>query len=290
MDADPRAFFRAEPPLDLRSRKVTVLGCGSVGGALAWIAGSAGFSVLTLADRDTLKPANLRRHVCGAEQLGQPKAAAVAALLGDRFPTLHTRVSVCDFLEQPDRLRELIAPADLVFTAVDDEAPKHLLDAMARELGKPVVYAGVYGGGWAGEVVRVRPGRGQPCYACCAGALGRAGIDLEPSLTPQRNGYALTSPHRTADAWATADLGSIWPSAALAVHVGLAHLAAVQSPGRTAEFEKASAWRLALRFVPAWNRGPWQCWPVDVPAAPGCPNCGENIPESCVLPLEEGDD
>src|SRR5580704_9424664 len=106
MHADPRHDFQNEPTLDLGPFHVAVLGCGSVGSAMAWIAASSGIRSLFLADRDILEPANLRRHILGAEHLGQPKAAATAAFLRARLPDLLIQVSIGDFLEQPDSLRE----------------------------------------------------------------------------------------------------------------------------------------------------------------------------------------
>ena len=73
--------------------------------------------------------------------------------------------------------------------AVDDESPKHLIDAMTRELNLPAVYGGVYGGGWAVEAILTDPVAGTPCYACAARALGRIGISLHSK--PPVLGYSL---------------------------------------------------------------------------------------------------
>jgi molybdopterin/thiamine biosynthesis adenylyltransferase len=262
--------------VDLGGAPVAVLGCGSVGGFAAWSLAGAGVTRLELADRDRLEPANCRRHVGSAADLGWPKAAVVASFLRARYPQLTPVTHDFCFLERPDRLRELLARCDLALAAVDDEAPKHLIDAMARELGRPVVYAGVYGGGWAVEAVLIDPAAGGPCYACTARTLGRAGVIVDrPEGNPD---YAWLEPGRLAADWVQADLTSILPCAALASRLAIAWLARQRGAGAAwEEFHGASAWRLALRAVPSWGLGPWELRPVAVERQPGCPNCGPSI-------------
>jgi molybdopterin/thiamine biosynthesis adenylyltransferase len=270
--ADPRPLFAREPVVDLAGARVAIVGCGSVGSLAAWALASAGVRQLALIDRDTLVADNLRRHACGAADLARPKAQALADLLRAHFPEATVRTIVADVLERPATCREWVAWADVLLVAVDREAPKHLLELQARELSRPAVYAGVYGGGWGAEVVFAdSPG---PCYACCARALGRAGVETEPeSHAP---GYVLSRPGTESSAWMSADLTSILPCASLAARVATAWLGSRQGAGGPWEELRrpgVSAWRLALRHVPAWEAGPWQLLPVSIPPRPNCPNC-----------------
>lgn len=278
---DPRITFAAETVVDLAGATATVLGCGSLGGLAAWCLASAGVGSLKLADRDRLLGDNLRRHVCGAPEQGQPKPRTVARFLLDRYPHLRVRPQVFCFLQDPERLRSLIAESEIVLVAVDEEGPKHLIDAMTWELSLPAVYAGVYGGGWGAEAILVDPVRGTPCYACAARALGRAGIEVWPA-EPQR-GYALRFPATGQEAWAQADLCSIMPAAALATRLAIALLAAQRGHERSwQEFggPNVSAWRLAVRQVPSWGIGPWHLEPVRMDRDPNCPLCGSALARS----------
>jgi hypothetical protein len=272
-DAPPLRTFPAEKAVDLSGTRVAILGCGSVGGLAAWCLAGAGVTDLELADRDRLEADNLRRHVCGQTDLGRPKAVAVAEFLHARFPRVTRTHDFC-FLERPELLRGLIERCDVALVAVDDEAPKHLIDAMARELGRPVVYAGVYGGGWAAEVLLVDHRADTPCYACTARALGRHGIAVQPAPGPD---YALPLPGADPPEWPRADLTSIMPCAALAARLAAACLARQRgAPSAWQELRQsgANAWRLALRSVPAWGLGSWQLHPVPVQRLPDCPECG----------------
>lgn len=275
----PVAF---EPLADLSETRVAILGCGSVGGAAAWCLGSAGVPWLELADRDRLEPANLRRHICGAAAVGRSKAEAVADFLGDRFPHVWTVPHDVCFLERPDELRRLLERCDLALAAVDTEAPKHLIDAQARELGRPVVYAGIYGGGWAAELIR--SDADTPCYACTARALGRVGVPVE--APPPGTDYARPLPAVAPSAWPRADLTSILPCAALAAQLVVAWLARQHDqPHAWDELtaKSANAWRLALRRVPAWDLAPGTLCPVPVDRLPECPVCGERAEASADL-------
>jgi hypothetical protein len=276
---DPRAAFAAEPAVDLAGARVAVLGCGSVGSFAAWACASAGVRHLELADRDALALDNLRRHACGGDDLDVPKPTALARLLARRFPELRVAAHEGCFLREPDRLRRVIAAADVLLVAVDDEAPKHLIDAMARALGKPAVYAGVYGGGWAAEVVALDPAADAPCYACAARSLGRAGVALDAGPLPPA--YALPVPGRATSGWPRADLTSLLPCAALAAGLVTARLARDRGrPRPWAEWTAAGAcaWRFALRRVAPWGGGPWQLVPVPAPSGPACPTCGPRQP------------
>jgi molybdopterin-synthase adenylyltransferase len=272
--ADPRPLFAAEPAVDLAGASVAVLGCGSVGGLAAWALASAGVGTLRLADRDRLEPANLRRHVGGGADLGLPKAHVVARFLNARLPRAKTPAKDLCFLDRPEAVRELIAAGEAVLVAVDAEGPKHLIDTIARELGRPVVSAGVHGGGWAVEVVLSDAARQTPCYACAARALGRVGIPAWPA--DRAADYALPAAAVPPADWVRADLTSLLPCAALAARVLAACLADRRGHGAVLhELTRggATAWRLPLRQVPGWG-GPWQLLPVVVPAVPGCPVCG----------------
>jgi hypothetical protein len=264
-----------EQAVDIGGAAVAVLGCGSVGSLAAWCLSSAGVATLELADRERLEPDNRRRHVCGAADQNRPKAEAVADFLRARFPGLAVTPQHFCFLDRPASLRGLLEHSAIVLAAVDDEAPKHLIDAMAREMGRPVVYTGVYGGGWGAEAIVTDPAAGTPCYACTARGLSRFGIPVE--LPPSGPGYALPAPGAAPSEWVQADLTGIMPCAALAARLVVARLArhhGADGPWHEFGSPGVNAWRLALRRVPAWGFGPWELRPVPVRPQPGCPACG----------------
>ena len=272
---DPRAAFAAEPVIDLRGVRAAVLGNGSVGALAAWCLASRGLGRLILADRDRLAPENLRRHACGRADLDRPKPEALADFLVDRFPELAVERHPICFLDQPDRLRDLIARAEIVVVAVDDEGVKFLIDAILWELNRPGVYLGVYGGGWGAEAILVDPERPTPCYGCTAPRLGRLGIAIRPPEPTAA--YALPTGGVDARGWPRTDLGSLMPLAAFGARLATAWLEARHGwdrPLRELTAGRASTWRLALRRVDAWPLGPWALAAVPAWCRSRCPLCG----------------
>ncbi len=211
--------------------------------------------------------------------LDRAKPLAVAEFLQDRFPEPNIHHAEFDFREQPDQLRDLLAGAEIVLVAIDSEGPKHLIDAMLWELGRPAVYLGVYGGGWAAEAILVDPSSSTPCYGCAALRLGRTGIEVDPPASG--SSYALPVRLRSHEgdkpAWSQADLGSILPVTALGVRIATAWLEArrgFERPLREFQRHQATAWRFAMRRVPAWGIGPWELDFIPIRRRADCLLCG----------------
>lgn len=70
----------------LRDKKVALIGCGAIGGYLAFQLIQSGVFNLSLIDHDVMKPENLFRHILGKEYLGKPKTDAMKAELENKFP------------------------------------------------------------------------------------------------------------------------------------------------------------------------------------------------------------
>lgn len=85
-----RAFVMRRGGSDdtLSSKKVLLLGVGSLGGHAATMLASAGVGHLTLIDDDVLSLDNAFRHVLGRLFVGKNKVDGMAVLLRERFPYL----------------------------------------------------------------------------------------------------------------------------------------------------------------------------------------------------------
>ena len=88
-----RAFMmrRGGSDTSLSSKKVLLLGVGSLGGHLAVMLASAGIGNLTLVDYDKLSLDNAYRHVLGRLSVGKQKAEGMALLLRNRFPYIKVK-------------------------------------------------------------------------------------------------------------------------------------------------------------------------------------------------------
>lgn len=76
------------PEVDQRQAKhVLVLGAGALGGSIVDHLAKAGVGRISLVDADTMSPANVGRHLLGAESIGESKAWAVAKRVNLAFPS-----------------------------------------------------------------------------------------------------------------------------------------------------------------------------------------------------------
>jgi threonine dehydrogenase-like Zn-dependent dehydrogenase len=76
------------PEVGLRQAKhVLVLGAGALGSPVVDHLAKAGIGRISVVDADTMSPANVGRHLLGAESIGESKACAVAKRVNTAFPS-----------------------------------------------------------------------------------------------------------------------------------------------------------------------------------------------------------
>lgn len=75
------------PEVDRRQLKhVLVLGAGALGSPIVDHLAKAGLGQISLVDADTMSPANVGRHLLGAESIGEKKVCAVARRVNSAYP------------------------------------------------------------------------------------------------------------------------------------------------------------------------------------------------------------
>ena len=145
----------------LSEKRIAIVGCGSVGGAVADIAVRTGLGAVTLIDPDTLSAENIGRHVLTTRDIGQPKVDALAAHLLAINPELAI-TRVCGEFSG-----DLAPTPDLIISAVDSFQCESLINIYALGAKVPAIYVGVWGAASVGELYYVIPGK-TPCYHCFA--------------------------------------------------------------------------------------------------------------------------
>lgn len=195
----------------LSACRVAVVGCGSVGAAVALDLVRAGVGALTLVDPDTVSVANLSRAPFTLADLGRFKVDAV----DDRVRLINPGVDVERHAERLEALDigRLAARCDLVVVAVDrPDAVRAADEAFHRAV--PAVYPGVYARGVGGEVLFTRP--------------ERDGVPASPSLRSVLQEIRFSaSPPPAAEAWDYSDSGRLKAEPALVAQIG--HVVSVAS-------------------------------------------------------------
>jgi molybdopterin/thiamine biosynthesis adenylyltransferase len=176
----------------LRGRRVTIVGVGSIGSAVADTLARAGIGTLALVDYDRLDQKNLARHILGDRDLGRRKVDALADYFNGRpgSPTIETYP--IDVLTETDVLRPLAAASDLVVCAADGVAARRVCNHVSRRARTPLVLVAVIEDGAFGEVIRVRSRTG--CLFCL-----RLDQDERGIVNPEPNidlGYGTGTTHR----------------------------------------------------------------------------------------------
>ncbi|MGA9453286.1 MAG: ThiF family adenylyltransferase [Verrucomicrobiia bacterium] len=185
-------------PEQLRTKKTIVVGVGSGGSRVASELGRLGVS-LTLVDLpdEMLEEHNIVRHVLGYDALGKPKTTELARYIRNLNPKTVIECVELDVTTNQagfNRLVKRVHP-DLLLACTDNQASKHAINEVALRLGIPVVGAGVYDGGIAGEVYITRAGAA--CYGCIATELQLKDSGPKKSLNIDYNNIDLAETRST---------------------------------------------------------------------------------------------
>jgi molybdopterin/thiamine biosynthesis adenylyltransferase len=130
----------APEQMDLRGKRVLLIGAGAIGGFLALNllqlgaglrASDGAAGALTICDQQTLSPANIGRHLLGLKYLGQAKAAALCDYLRESHPGCQVQPVVGDF--RPDAA--MLADFDIVIEATGYETYSRFLSRLCRSSG-----------------------------------------------------------------------------------------------------------------------------------------------------------
>jgi molybdopterin/thiamine biosynthesis adenylyltransferase len=149
----------------LNASKVVVVGCGSLGAAVATHLGMAGVGDFGLFDPDALTWANTGRHPLGAAHVGRNKAEALSEELRQRFP--HVSVgAVPKRWQDSSEWQTAIDGCSLIVSATGDWGSEAALNfsALTAQLPAPIVYGWTEAHACAGQAVCIVPGGG--CLQC----------------------------------------------------------------------------------------------------------------------------
>ncbi|HVC91242.1 MAG TPA: ThiF family adenylyltransferase [Acidobacteriaceae bacterium] len=174
----------------LRTARVALLGCGSLGSLVAHQLAMAGVGHLFLVDPQTLASSNMGRHHLGARYLGSPKATSLAKELQINFPHQSIQGFQMDWQEFHRIHSDHFVDFTLIMSMTGDWNSEALLNSVHLQLRqrKDLLYGWTEGHACAGHAVLVRPGGG--CLACHFDPSGNA----ERQLTKWPNTTLLEEP------------------------------------------------------------------------------------------------
>ena len=135
---------------EIKGRKVSIVGCGAIGSALARLLAQAGVGEIIFVDGDSLSTANISRHALGIEYIGLNKALSLQSALRKQFPHLtFEHVFPKRFERLSSKELDYLASADLILTAGIDFDGEAALDTWRRTLPRPPAYISTWAEAYA---------------------------------------------------------------------------------------------------------------------------------------------
>jgi adenylyltransferase/sulfurtransferase len=155
--------FSLEQQERLRAARVLLLGCGGLGSPVAIYLAAAGVGELLLADGDTVERSNLHRQILhGEADIGRPKAASAAALIGAHYPDC--RISQITERLAGEALEQAVASVTLAADGSDNYPTRYALNRACIASGRTLVSAAAARS--EGQLTSFNVSAGGPCYRC----------------------------------------------------------------------------------------------------------------------------
>jgi molybdopterin/thiamine biosynthesis adenylyltransferase len=157
------AIRQAPEHLELASKRVAVVGLGSIGSKIAVSLARAGVKRLLLVDDDVLLPGNLCRHELAWESVGLHKVEGVREMLERAAPGVEVSTRIHRVAGQESALVAAaalkdIGACDLIIDATANANVFVRLAATALAQGRSLVWGEIFAGGMGGLIARARPG------------------------------------------------------------------------------------------------------------------------------------
>jgi molybdopterin/thiamine biosynthesis adenylyltransferase len=148
----------------LGASRVTIVGCGATGSALASLLARGGVGTIRIIDRDYVEPSNLQRQSLfdeadAAESL--PKAIAAARKIAAFNSGIAIEPHVADLT--PANIEALLEPAQLILDGTDNFETRYLINDFAVKNSIPWIYTAAVGS--YGVTLNVLPGK-TACLSC----------------------------------------------------------------------------------------------------------------------------
>ena len=127
-----------------KEAKITVIGCGGIGGETIEMLARMGIGELVLVDKDAFDLSNLNRQTLASiADLGLDKNAVAA----EKVRLINPYVKVTTFNEHVDQsnIDKIIGDSDIVIDALDNVLTRVIVSRKAKEKGIPYIHGAIHG-------------------------------------------------------------------------------------------------------------------------------------------------
>lgn len=139
----------------LSQHRVAIVGCGSVGAAIAKLLLQSGITTIDLWDDELLGTENCSRHVLGLNSAGKAKVSALQAMLASAFPNASITANCSKWTSTESHCLTAMYDADIVVSCTADwTTDQQLLRAQSLAVSPPpIVFTMVEAHAMAGHVI-----------------------------------------------------------------------------------------------------------------------------------------
>ena len=159
-------------PRSLNTKRVAIVGCGSVGSFMASELARSGVQDFLLVDPDVVEWPNLSRTVYGHRDVGRAKVHALADHIRGIFADIKVATHAGTVQQLAPDFSAAFRDVSLVICGVDEPPATGLLNRYCYALGIAAVFVGLYKGAKGGEVIVTLPEK-TPCFHCSTGGIRR---------------------------------------------------------------------------------------------------------------------
>ena len=127
-----------------KDAKITVIGCGGIGGETIEMLARMGIGELVLVDKDAFDLSNLNRQTLATiTDLGIDKSAVAK----EKVRLINPYVKVTTFNEHVDgtNIEKVIGDSDIVIDALDNVLTRVIVSRTAKEKGIPYIHGAIHG-------------------------------------------------------------------------------------------------------------------------------------------------
>lgn len=127
-----------------KDAKITVIGCGGIGGETIEMLARMGIGELVLVDKDAFDLSNLNRQTLASiKDLGLDKSAVAA----EKVRTINPYVKTTTFNEHVDlsNIDKVIGDSDIVIDALDNVLTRVIVSRKAKEKRIPYIHGAIHG-------------------------------------------------------------------------------------------------------------------------------------------------
>ncbi len=135
-------IFSSQEQEKLRYTKVTVVGCGGLGGSVIEQLVRAGFENIKIIDCDVFDQTNLNRQIrSNLDTIGQSKVQVTKSAMLKINPNIV--VDVFEGIINQKNAYKILEDSDIVIDAVDNVLTRVIISRACKELGIPFVHAAI---------------------------------------------------------------------------------------------------------------------------------------------------